>query len=343
MTLTLLPGGQYAQKGLILNLPVNIENIFEQFPQNLEQCPLIDLKFEYSNGSVYVSNHHKIRSKKYAEAMNWLVKNNCHYNNMSFNVSNVVQELNKLNESLSTFNREKEELEEAVMIPVDNTCNTSDNAYIHVQRSKSEPVNILLTEHGEELAFPWLFVNGKKGFCAERPLKVNPSMYFKVRLYNEKGYFRKNMTYLLHTAASYNISLLKQELGIHMNILKMVHRGDQSFVTAGDVKNMNENSDLLENSYMFMKNTKGTVAYFSNVLYDLLAIFKSLGPPTLFVTLSADDLHWPELGMTLQNIDLNDAFGKSFFQSTRKDPLLAAIHFDRRFRALLKHVILGKH
>lgn len=28
MTLTLLPGGQYAQKGLILNLPVNTENRF---------------------------------------------------------------------------------------------------------------------------------------------------------------------------------------------------------------------------------------------------------------------------------------------------------------------------
>lgn len=62
-----------------------------------------------------------------------------------------------------------------------------------------------------------------------------------------------------------------------------------------------------------MKNIKGTVAYFKNVLYDILAIFKSLGPPTLFVTLSADDLHWPELGMTLQNIDFKDAFGKSFF------------------------------
>lgn len=66
------------------------------------------------------------------------MKNNCHYNNLTFNVSNVVQELNKLNESLSTFNREEEKLEEAVMIPVDNTCNTSDNAYIHVQRCKSE-------------------------------------------------------------------------------------------------------------------------------------------------------------------------------------------------------------
>lgn len=117
-----------------------------------------------------MSVNHKIRSKKYAEAMNWLVKNSCLYTNLTFNVSNIVQELNKLNESLSTFNKEEEELEEAVMNPVDNSCNTSVNAYIHVQRSKSEPVNILLTEHGEELAFPWPFVNGQNGLCAERPL-----------------------------------------------------------------------------------------------------------------------------------------------------------------------------
>lgn len=118
----------------------------------------------------YMSVNHKIRSKKYAEAMNWLVKNSCLYTNLTFNVSNIVQELNKLNESLSTFNKEEEELEEAVMNPVDNGCNTSVNAYIHVQRSKSEPVNILLTEHREELAFPWPFVNGQNGLCAERPL-----------------------------------------------------------------------------------------------------------------------------------------------------------------------------
>ena len=112
-------------------------------------------------------------------------------------------------------------------------------------------------------------------------------------------------------------------------------------VTAGHVKNLHNNSDLLENSYMFMKNIKGTVAYFRNMLYNLLATFRCLGPPTLFITLSADDLHWPELGMNLENIDFKHAFGRSFFSAMRADPLLTAIHFERRFKALMKFVILG--
>ncbi|XP_060605753.1 uncharacterized protein LOC132758214 [Ruditapes philippinarum] len=60
------------------------------------------------------------------------------------------------------------------------------------------------------------------------------------------------------------------------------------------------------------------------------------------MTLSADDNHWPELGMTLENLEFKSAFGRSFFDSLRKDPLLAAIHFERRFRSLMKNVILSE-
>ncbi|CAC5405283.1 unnamed protein product [Mytilus coruscus] len=48
-----------------------------------------------------------------------------------------------------------------------------------------------------------------------------------------------------------------------------------------------------------MKNIRGTVAYWADVLQNLLATVKSLGPPTLFLTLSADDCSWPELKMLL--------------------------------------------
>ena len=41
-------------------------------------------------------------------------------------------------------------------------------------------------------------------------------------------------------------------------------------------------------------------------MYDLLATFRCLGTPTLFMTLSEDDLHWPELGMSLEDIDFDE-------------------------------------
>ena len=54
----------------------------------------------------------------------------------------------------------------------------------------------------------------------------------------------------------------------------------------------------------------------------------------------ADDLHWPELGILLESIDYHEAARKaSFLGSMCDDSLMAAIHFERRFDALMKYVI----
>ena len=54
----------------------------------------------------------------------------------------------------------------------------------------------------------------------------------------------------------------------------------------------------------------------------------------------ADDLHWPELGILLEGIDYHEAARKaSFLGSMCEDSLMAAIHFERRFDALMKYVI----
>lgn len=206
--------------------------------------------------------------------------------------------------------------DEDILIPV----NPSNRCYIHsvsakelnIPRNYNNPVRILEVDHGEELAFPWLFPFGINGFKQERPIHLTPKMYFKGRLYHKDSRFRKNTTYLLHTAVSYDISCLKRAVNIKMKIIHSNQNGNLP-VTLGNLRNLQTNPDLLENSYMFMKKIKGTVAYFKNMLYDLLATFRCLGTPTLFMTLSADDLHWPELGMSLENIDFNEACGKSFF------------------------------
>ena len=69
------------------------------------------------------------------------------------------------------------------------------------------------------------------------------------------------------------------------------NNGPELPTTAADVRSRNSDPELIQNSYMFMNNIRGTVAYFRDALYDLLAMFRSLGPPTLFMTLSSDDLH----------------------------------------------------
>lgn len=173
-----------------------------------------------------------------------------------------------------------------------------------------------------------------------RHTPIPRAMYFRQRLYHKSGIFRKNMTYLLHSAVNVDLALLKSEININMGMTKSIN--EDKYVTASDVMNLQHNTTLCQNSYMFMKNIRGTVAYFRNQLYNLLAMFKCIGPPTLFMTLSADDLHWTELGMLLHEVNFKGAQQrKSFTEYMRKDPLMTAIHFERRFDALMKHVILS--
>lgn len=118
-------------------------------------------------------------------------------------------------------------------------------------------------------------------------------------------------------------------------------RKSTGLLTASDVNNISSNPDLLQNSYMFMKFMKGTAAYWKNNLLYLLAMFKCLGPPSLFVTLSANDIHWPDLIMSLDCCSYEKACNmRNCLQLVKNDPVLTALHFQRRFRILLKDVIL---
>ena len=40
---------------------------------------------------------------------------------------------------------------------------------------------------------------------------------------------------------------------------------------------------------------RGSPAYWQNEMYDVLAMLRSLSIPIWFLTLSAADLHWPEM------------------------------------------------
>ena len=50
-----------------------------------------------------------------------------------------------------------------------------------------------------------------------------------------------------------------------------------------------------EQAYKFLKNVRGSPAYWQDQLHDVLAMLQTLGIPTWFLMLSATDLHWPEM------------------------------------------------
>ena len=48
-----------------------------------------------------------------------------------------------------------------------------------------------------------------------------------------------------------------------------------------------------------MRDIRGTQAYWNSVKIQLYAMFRTLGPPTFFITLSVDDSNWTDLMVVL--------------------------------------------
>jgi DNA replication protein DnaC len=118
-----------------------------------------------------------------------------------------------------------------------------------------------------------------------------------------------------------------------------------SNVKAGDLVHGSIPKDVFED-YSFMKNIRGTTAYWRDQLYNLLARIRTLGPPTLFMSLSADDMNWPEVFMTIDpKLSYSDAENLSPGEKAKllqANPVYAAIHFEHRWKAFLKYVLRGK-
>lgn len=166
-------------------------------------------------------------------------------------------------------------------------------------------------------------------------MKLTLREYFQLRMNNISDTFREDIPYLLSSVNLNDYKLMLSTISIHMRMRKPTHGNGQ--VKTKDIQKLNNNSDLLKTSYMFMKDIRGTAAFWKGSLTDLLAILKSLGPPTLFITLSADDCRWPELVMTLTGCKQEEVpdYIHILPKLVKQDPYLTTIHFQRRYHALL--------
>ena len=95
-----------------------------------------------------------------------------------------------------------------------------------------------------------------------------------------------------------------------------------------------------------MKDIRGTQAYWNSVKIQLYAMLRTLAPPTIFVTLSADDSNWADLMALLskskgQNLSEKEA-GNLFLTEKRElmktNPVVMARHFAYHLQCFLREV-----
>ena len=189
-------------------------------------------------------------------------------------------------------------------------------------------------------------------FLTARDPAVSITDYIQIRLLNADSRWASHIPYLLWSCNLLEQHRLRDAVCIAMRIRSssggrrprnhldqaQLQEHDQQALTAGDLLSdtSSENPDLSENCFGFMRNIRGSAAYWQRAKLDLFAMFRTLGPPTFFLKLSADDMNWTDLLYILANrdgMDLTEQQAKDLPTTQWKRllcsyPVIVAQHFS---------------
>ena len=243
-------------------------------------------------------------------------------------------------------------------IEISNVVNNS-NAPIHqLQRVQGAPISIYTCRDAEQMAFPWLFPDGTNGYKTSRDPPITTLDYFQTRLLSSNTCWASHIPYLFWCCNVIEQRRLNENISVAIrmrsfsgnartNSRSVCRQSSDSTshdcLTAGDLRDMSNNPELSDSCYSFMHNMRGTIAYWQRAKHDLLAMFRTLGPPAFFITLTADDMNWPDLlyvlakraGMdiTVENVDNLSSEQKR--ELLCSDPVTTARHFSQRFQKFI--------
>ena len=366
--ISIMPKGQQQKiKGAICNIPVNSNAMNNVLPQAMDSNGLIFVKLKKKlifSGHVLFEN---VRPDFVKDALEYLKSVNPFYSKVLINMDNISKELLSLadidaiidhdsfpiaNDNSSNddsdvegenpLNAERAGSDEICLIP--NIYNSDQGVLDIAPGEGKQPFSFFTDQFCEELAFPFLFPNGKFGYKVNRSVTVTPTKYFNQRLLNYTQRFSSCADYIFF--AHY----VTQQINL-FNQMNVATRKVQGQLTAGqlnnDYKETVKSFISEDQGYQFMNSVKGTPAYWKHFLCDVLAMVKQLGLPTYFLTLSCADLRWNELLTIiakLNNVELSeedyDYIRKCNFLN--QNPVFTAKHFQYRVEVFFKEIILGK-
>ena len=161
----------------------------------------------------------------------------------------------------------------------------------------NKPIPLLTDNLFEELANPGKFPSGKGGFAdTHRDTKLTLRKYVNARLLDQDGRFAQDIKYIFGMQYAVEHKQVRDSIGIALRQTKGRQQIGRN-LDAGMLRNPQQLHSLFkkDRAYSFLKNIRGSPPYWQKMFYEVLAMIRTLGISTWFLTLSAADMKWPEV------------------------------------------------
>ena len=377
-------GGQRGIRGAVVNVPIDAQESCLKLPRNIPDLGVLKVKIKRDVSHKTVVLVDDVDPKKCINVLIWLKKHNPLY---TFTVLNDDWIKGKYNDHQDFFNvhfADNARVIASSLIDeiIANICNegTYDQLpYEHCIQHKDPlqnfihevpvmdfapgqgktPIPALSDSLAEPLSFPNLFPLGKGHFhdsdrqalIASKAIpKLSRKQYAKHRLYSADRKFAMDPEYIFFTQACVERESIYNAASIHLQKARKVST-EGIRLTAGLFTNKLISTEQLLNNidaFRYMKDVKGTPAFWQRVKSDALGMVSQLGTFTWFLTFSFNDLVYsiPAI-LTLMGIEpsdqlLTDISWHRKHELLRTDPVIAVRMFDRYIRKIVSFLLEKK-
>jgi hypothetical protein len=240
MTLIVLPGGQIAQKGIAVNIPIDMNEQLSYFPNQVHNSGSVLVSFERPNNEPVTLPR---RLHAVYAALLWLKQKNPLYEHVDVSHLELSLPLIRNDNPDCCTDMIHEEfgltLKDTVLSENQANLESANISACTLPVALGRPVNLKDLPCGEEKAFPWLFPYGKNGISADRPCALSILKYFQTRLFNVDPRWRTDIPYIMSALNQHEWTVLTSLVSTNMRTQKPIGSCNGCFtpITAADLNN----------------------------------------------------------------------------------------------------------
>ena len=359
---SLARGGQFSLKGSVVNVPADVEPTIRALPRLPNESETIPVKLKRMKEQKHSVVTENVRPHAVMNALQTLLHTSELYKQADITIddkwnidstenNDIGNDCSKDEDSniddSDTFS-EVDDFDNAPLMTLLDKQSSDQNEILSVAPGEGQkPLSIFKDPNAEYLAFPTLFCGQKRTENTERHVPVYYSDICKWELRSVDRRVALHIPNIFYKMKKLQTEQICSK--VHMAVRRCKTKGKS--YTAGYIlkDNMGESLVRLDEGYRIFRTIRNSPQYWENQKRDVFAMIRQLGLPTLFLSLSANDLYWPELIVTLGKLVDNKDYTEDLRNGTlswqtrsrlvQSDPVTCVRHFDHRVSKFIETVL----
>lgn len=331
--------GRFGIYGQVINVPIEVNTMVNSLPRNIDDDHSISVhikrkKIHKSNYLCGIVNKRKIKA--------WLqhLKDSPLYTSYGitvddsfFNGQDDIQDEIIYDEDGDNDISEQIPIDES-LVAQQQTLMWNDEMYLRIAPGEGNvPVSLLFDEHAEELSFPQIYLGQFRTFRDGVNVTSFMMATSELRRSDRRGVTPQHLLYMA-------MKILRIRI---RDSLKHVGKG--TTITKEQIESEDYVQGCIESNLSFLRTIPNSVFYWLERKKDLFAMIRQYGKPTVFFTISANEIGWSKLLQLLHNlkynseITLEDAADLHYIEKStliNEDAVTCAIYFNKLVNVLMK-------